>query len=462
MQPRVYQYRLNPSKKQAERLFLLGQAGRRLWNALHVQFHGKELKGGSEVYRKFVKSTSPERHPSAAQLPAVMANGVITDYGRAIQTWQSTLRNKGRRWAEKNNRRAPQLKPSGRLVLTWQWQTGPSSLIDGGGLAVPGWGEERIRIVQHRPFPDGAEVTAVRITRDALGNWYVAVSLQTCVLKVAIVPGLVIGVDLGVTEPMVAATDEGDVVDLLDASSLSMKIDRVDRALSFQQHRRDRARHLCAEHEKRRKYGCQACLNTRSRRFHRRADVVRRTQVYRQNLVRDAARKVAAKLRSIGPEVVGLEALRVANMTKRAKGKGVAAKSGLNRKILSRGFSMVARGIESALGESVYSVSAAYTSQTCSRCGAVDAKQRQGKVYRCACGYVGDADVNAATNIARRAKVAAQQAKEKAAARAAAKGKAMPDRGRPRRRVAGTMTEGGPTPSDSGATALAARGGVLP
>jgi transposase len=149
-------------------------------------------------------------------------------------------------------------------------------------------------------------------------------------------------------------------------------------------------------------------------------------------------------------------------MTKRAKGKGVAAKAGLNRKILSRGFGMIAREIETALGGAVYSVSAAYTSQTCSRCGTVDAKQRQGKVYRCACGYVGDADVNAATNIARRAMVAAQQAKEKAAARAAAKGKAMPDRGRPRRRVAGTMSGGGLTPPVSGATALVASGEVLP
>ncbi len=461
MQPRVYRYRLKPSKKQAERLVVLGQTGRRFWNALHVQFHGKEP--GPEVYSRFVKATSPERHPAAAQLPAVVANGVIADYGRAIKTWQSTLQNKGRRWAEKNNRRPPQLKPSGRMVLSWQWQSGAASLINTAGMAVPGWGKERLPVVQHRPFPDDAEITAVRITRDALGYWYAAVSLQTCIpAGVAPTPGLVIGIDLGVTEPMVAATAEGRVVNLVDASTLSVKIDQVDRAVDYQQSRRDRARHLCPEHEKHRKYGCQACVDTRSRRFLRRADIVRRTQYYRQNLVRDAARKVAAKLRTIGPEVVGLEALRVVNMTKRAKGKGAAAKAGLNRKILSRGFGMVAREIETALGTAVYSVSAAYTSQTCSRCGVVDAKQRQGKIYRCACGYVGDADVNAATNIARRAAVVAKQAEERAAARAAAKGKAMPDRGRPRRRVAGTMTGGGLTPPDSGATALVASGEVLP
>ena len=41
----------------------------------------------------------------------------------------------------------------------------------------------------------------------------------------------------------------------------------------------------------------------------------------------------------------------------------------------------------------------AYTSQRCSRCGVACKSNRQGEVYKCACGNVMDADYNAPLNI---------------------------------------------------------------
>ncbi len=47
-------------------------------------------------------------------------------------------------------------------------------------------------------------------------------------------------------------------------------------------------------------------------------------------------------------------------------------------------------------------VNPAYTSQTCSNCGCIDKKSRKGELYQCQhCGYVNDADINAAINISR-------------------------------------------------------------
>jgi putative transposase len=40
-----------------------------------------------------------------------------------------------------------------------------------------------------------------------------------------------------------------------------------------------------------------------------------------------------------------------------------------------------------------------YTSQRCSQCGAINKSNRRGEVYKCACGNVMDADLNAAKNI---------------------------------------------------------------
>lgn len=54
------------------------------------------------------------------------------------------------------------------------------------------------------------------------------------------------------------------------------------------------------------------------------------------------------------------------------------------------------------LGISFYTVNPAYTSQTCSCCGTVDANSRKGESFTCtACGMKLDADVNASINISR-------------------------------------------------------------
>ena len=47
---------------------------------------------------------------------------------------------------------------------------------------------------------------------------------------------------------------------------------------------------------------------------------------------------------------------------------------------------------------SVSEQSCVYRSQRCNQCGLVRKSQRQGKIYACSCGYVGDADINASLN----------------------------------------------------------------
>lgn len=53
-------------------------------------------------------------------------------------------------------------------------------------------------------------------------------------------------------------------------------------------------------------------------------------------------------------------------------------------------------------GFNVIKVDPAYTSQTCSKCGAVIKSNRNGELYHCSCGLEIDADINAAINILRR------------------------------------------------------------
>ncbi len=115
-------------------------------------------------------------------------------------------------------------------------------------------------------------------------------------------------------------------------------------------------------------------------------------------------------------DVITLEKLPLRSMTRSAKGsmqapgKNVRQKSSLNRAILDAGWSQftnIAVDKAAEAGRQVVFVTAKYTSQTCSQCGCVDAANRcMQAVFVCvSCGYAMHADVNAAINILKRAKL---------------------------------------------------------
>jgi putative transposase len=116
-------------------------------------------------------------------------------------------------------------------------------------------------------------------------------------------------------------------------------------------------------------------------------------------------------------DVIALEDLHVANMTRRPKPKPdpdtpgqwlpnrAAAKAGLNKSILDTGWSVLAQMIcykaESA-GTNVIFVPAANTSRTCYACGHCSGDNRHKEVFACLrCGHSAHADTKAARNILR-------------------------------------------------------------
>ena len=107
-------------------------------------------------------------------------------------------------------------------------------------------------------------------------------------------------------------------------------------------------------------------------------------------------------------DLIRIEDLKVASMTRSARGTvenpghNVRQKAGLNRAILASGWSLFAKRLEDKAAGRVEKISPAYTSQTCSQCRIVDREARESQaVFRCrSCGYYGNADVNAARNIA--------------------------------------------------------------
>jgi putative transposase len=100
---------------------------------------------------------------------------------------------------------------------------------------------------------------------------------------------------------------------------------------------------------------------------------------------------------------------RTASGTLQRPGRGVRQKAGLNRGILANGWGRLVDRLEQKAPGRVERLPAAYTSQRCSACGHVAAESRQSQTaYRCvACAWTGNADYNAARNIAAAGRVVA-------------------------------------------------------
>jgi len=90
------------------------------------------------------------------------------------------------------------------------------------------------------------------------------------------------------------------------------------------------------------------------------------------------------------------------NMTRSAKGRNVRQKAGLNREIMRSGWGLLVKRLEDKVPGRVEKINPAYTSQRCSACGHIAAESRKSQALFCcvACTYTGNADVNAAKNIA--------------------------------------------------------------
>jgi putative transposase len=245
------------------------------------------------------------------------------------------------------------------------------------------WGEVRVpkvgwvRFRWSRALPDGAR--SYRVTRDSASRWHLAF---------AVIPGpvlppgneRVVGIDRGVVVSAALSTGELLIVPGLNSGE-ARRLRRLERKLS-------RARRGSG----RRSRGKLAVARVKARAKDRRKD-------WAEKLSTRLAREF---------DVIRLEDLDVRVMTRSAKGssekpgRNVAAKAGLNRGILASGWGLLVRRLEDKAPERVEKVSPAYTSQRCSACGHTAAESRESQaLFRCvACGYVANADVNAACNIA--------------------------------------------------------------
>ncbi|MEO3828335.1 transposase [Actinomadura sp. B10D3] len=238
-----------------------------------------------------------------------------------------------------------------------------------------------VRVHQHRPVR--GRVKTISVKREGR-RWFVVLACDEVPAEQLPATGAAAGIDMGVA--CLVTTSDGTHV--ANPRHLAAAADRLADA------QRDLARKKRGSARRRKAAARVAGLHAK---------------VGRQRL--DHAHKTANALVA-AYDVIVHEDLRITNMTRSASGtigqpgRGVAAKSGLNRSILDAGWGVFLRVLAhkaASAGRELVAVEPRNTSRTCARCGHCAAENRVTQTaFACtACGHTAHADVNAAINILR-------------------------------------------------------------
>jgi putative transposase len=366
-------YRLNPTTAQEAELRDHCGHARYIWNLAveqHSHWHPgrKSAPGYLEQCRQLTQARAG--NPWLAEGSQTVQQQALRDFTQAMTAFFDPGNPAGRpSWRKAGRHEGFRMVGRGR-----QWDVRRVSRHVG-QVRVPkaGW----LRFRWSRAVPPG--VKSYRVTPDRAGRWHVAFAVIPAPVP-APGNGQVVGIDRGVAVSAALSTGQ-----LLHCPALTgrerTRLRRLQRRLARSKrgsNRRGRVRHAIAR--------------LRARETNRRKDWAEKTST-------GIARRF---------DLIRVEDLQITTMTRSAKGtrehpgRNVRQKAGLNRGILRSGWGLLVRRLEEKAPGRVEKIKPALTSQRCSACGRVDRASRESQaVFRCtACGYAGNADVNAAINIA--------------------------------------------------------------
>jgi putative transposase len=368
----VARYRLLPTLAQEAVLSDHCGHARYVWNlAVEQHSHWGPGKKGAPGYLEQCRQLTEARaeHPWLAAGSQMVQQQALRDFTQAMAAFFDPQNPAGRPSWRKAGRhegfRIVAVKPGQLRRL--------SRNIGEVWIPKAGW----VRFRWSRAVPPG--VKSYRVKLDRAGRWHIAFAVIPAPIA-APGDGQAVGIDRGVV--VSAALSTGEVLHVPGLTGRERRrMRRLERKLARARRgsdRRGRVKHAIAR--------------LRARETDRRKDWVEKVST-------DIARRF---------DVIRVEDLKIANMTRSARGtaqhpgRNVRAKSGLNREIMGSGWGLLVRRMEDKAPGRVEKINPAFTSQRCSACGRVDPKSRESQaVFWCtACGFACNADVNAARNIA--------------------------------------------------------------
>jgi putative transposase len=356
---KAFRYRVYPTPEQVTRLDAWESALRFLWNlALEQRKLGlarpRDERRYPTAFDQINELTELRSElPWLADVPRNVCSQLLVELDRAWQRCFAKLA------------RAPRWKRRGRDALGFCEPHPKAWRVDGKNVRFPKLGT--LRTVMHRPLEGKPKTCSLQRDGD---QWFVSIVCELDLAEPALREGPVVAIDLGIAN--FGATSDGEMI--ANPRNLEASLNRLARA----QRTISRRKKGSKNREK---------AKLRVARIHR--------KVRRQ---RDHFLHVQSARLAKSHGVVVLEKLNVAGMI-----RGRCARS-----IADAGWSRFAEFLRYKLalsGGTLTEVPSAYSSQTCSACGTIDAESRRSQaVFHCtSCGYRDHADLNAAKILLARA-----------------------------------------------------------
>lgn len=359
----VSRYRLYPTAEQEQRLLLYCGQARYVWNLALEQMNygvpGRHMPNAAEQSRQLTEAR--HEHEWLREVPTVVGQQALRDFRQACTNWWRGTHGRPT-WRKRGQHEGFRVTDARRVHvehLSRRWSR----------ISIPrlGW----IRFRRTRNVPDAR---SFRITLDPAGRWHLAFAAAPAPIE-APGTGEVIGVDRGVAVTL--AYSDGTMLHAPKPTSVRAAAQALVR---------------CKRGSNRRQVARRRFARLHARNADRRRDFIEKATT-------DLARRA---------DLIRVEDLRIANMTRSARGtveqpgRNIRQRAGRNRSIMAGGWGMFVRRLESKAAGRVEKVRPAFTSQRCSACGHVAAESRQSQsCFRCvACGHTSNADLNAAINIA--------------------------------------------------------------
>ncbi len=375
----AYQYKLRPTKEQAAKIdqwlsmlcaqynYLLAdrfdwwERNRSPINACPLVCHLPELRDNPDYYSQ--KKTLPslkKTHPWYAEIYSQVLQDVVK---RVKITFDRFLKGDG---SGKRSGR-PRFKPRNRY-RTFTYPQIKEECLQGNTINLPMFG--RVKVILHRPIPDGFKVKTLSISKKADG-YYLTLSLEDLtipIIKPDINPEAITGIDVGLKEFL--TTSEGESVAIPQhyrkaQKRLKVIQKRVSRRKKDSNRRRKAVKRLGKQHKK---------VADKRKDFHFKT-----------------ANYLLSKY-----DVVAHEDLNVKGLSRTRLAKSVHDAG------WSSFLSILQVKAENA-GLLTIAVKASGTTQDCSSCGVKVSKKLHERWHSCLCGCSLNRDHNAAINIRNRA-----------------------------------------------------------
>ena len=369
---KAYKFRLKPTPEIEQKLTLFAGHSRFVWNKC-LRHNLERLRNKQSIMRYFEMDfwsklwKASDEYGFLKECPAQVLQQKLKDLDRAFMDA-----------FDKNqpNKRMPKVRKK-NIHDSFRFPEPKHFKIENRHIKLPkiGW----VRFYQSQEVKG----TPKNATVSRSGNhWTISIQVEQEIAIPVRTATASVGIDVGIAK--FAAASNGDTIEPLNAYRLTeAKLAVAQRKLS-----------------KKTKF---------SNNWKKQAEKVRKIHSTIVNARRDFQHKASTNL-SKNHAMIAVEALKVKNMSKSAKGdvdtpgKNVAAKSGLNKSILDQGWYEFKRQLQYKLdwsGGILVEVNPKNTSLRCSSCDHVSKENRlsQDKFQCKKCNHTENADINAAKNI---------------------------------------------------------------